>query len=216
MEEASVPPPEPPKPSLEGIVIIGMDPPVSRNCGWSVARMAGNKLVLLEKFTQVIEKPEGDMSGLEDVYGKLEELIKKYGANVLCMERQMGMGLAFARAKLNEFVGVSKLCCLRNGIKVVEVSPGHLKLLITGYGAAKKKHIMANVRSYFGLDKSGVEHECDAAAFTLVYCIDNGWNGYEIAVPFTAEDKKNEKARKARLKKKKLERLAKESKPATI
>jgi len=189
------------------LTIIGLDPPVSANCGWTVISLDdAGKLQLHEKFTQVLTYEKGDDRGLEDVYQKLTELIQKYHPNVLSMERQMGVGFAFGRAKLNEFVGVVKLCCLRNNVKVAEVSPAHVKLLITGHGQAPKTKIMANVVEVFGLKEPGPEHECDAVAFVLSYLIDNGWTGYTIRVEYTKAEQKAIKAKKLKRKKKKLAR----------
>lgn len=191
---------------MENLTVIGIDPPVSKNCGWSVTRMENDKTTLLEKFTQVLLHPKDDPSGLEDVYGMMQSLITKHGATVVCMERQLGGGFQFGRAKLNEFVGVIKLCCLRNKVKVVEVSPAHLKMVIAGHGQAPKEKIMANIVSWFGLADAGAEHECDAAAFTLTYFIDKGWTGYTPKVPYTEEERAADKAAKAVRKKKKEDR----------
>jgi Holliday junction resolvasome RuvABC endonuclease subunit len=97
--------------------------------------------------------------------------------------------MAFIRGRLNEMVGVSKLCCFKNGVKVVEVSPSRLKLQVAGHGHAKKRHIMENVAKTFGLEKSGVEHECDAVAFVMSHLISLGWK-YTPPVPYKKPTKK--------------------------
>jgi len=168
--------------------------------------MENDKTSLLEKFTQVLDYPKDNSGGLEAVYGMMQQLITKNSVKVVCMERQLGGGFQFGRAKLNEFVGVIKLCCLRNSVKVVEVSPAHLKMVIAGHGQAPKEKIMANVVSWFGLADAGAEHECDAAAFALTYFIDNGWTGYTPKVPYTEEERAADKAAKAARKKKKEDR----------
>lgn len=193
----------------ENVIIIGMDPPVSKNCGWAVVKLEGGKLSLVRKFTQVIACKQGDPVGLEEVYHTLESLIKAYGATVLCMERQMGGGVQFARAKLNEFVGVAKLCCHRHGLEIVEMSPGHLKLIIASHGHAPKEKIMSNVVKTFGLTDPGPEHECDAAALGIGYLIDKGWQGYVVNDPYTKEEQEADKVAKAERKKKREERAAK-------
>ena len=187
------------------MVIIGMDPPVSKNCGWAVVELEDGKLKLLAKFTQVLDSYP---AGLEAVYGQTEKLLAAYGPKVLCMERQMGGGLFFARAKLNEFVGVTKLCCLRHGVDVAEISPAHLKMIIAGHGQAPKKKIMSNVVKMFGLSDAGEEHECDAAAFAVCHMVDNGWTGYSVADPYTDEERQVEKDRKAKKKANKVKRFA--------
>lgn len=173
------------------LTVIGMDPPVSVNCGWSVVSLENNKAFLYEKFTQVLDKAKGDLN-LQAVYDQFNELIEKYKPKALCMERQLGGGFQFGRAKLNEFVGVVKLCAIRNNLKVVEVSPAHLKMVIAGHGKAPKECIMDNVAKTFGLNDAGAEHECDAAAFGLTYFIDNGWQDYQIKTIYTKEMAKAE------------------------
>jgi crossover junction endodeoxyribonuclease RuvC len=167
-----------------------MDPPCSRNCGLSIIKIVKNKAVLLEKFTLVLS--DDKMGRLEELYVKVDEMIKKYLPICLCLERSFGGGLAFVRGGLNEAVGVTKLCCFRNGIPVEEVSPAHLKVVIGGHGKADKNCIMTNIMRTFDLKKTGVEHECDAAAFALTYLVDRGWDGYSINVPFDDSIKKKE------------------------
>ena len=65
---------------------------------------------------------------------------------------------------------------------------------------------MANVAAWFGLSETGVEHECDAAAFCLCYFIDGGWTGYSPKLPYTEEERAADKAAKAARKKKREER----------
>jgi crossover junction endodeoxyribonuclease RuvC len=163
---------------------MGMDPSSFRNCGWAVIRFSAGTPVLVEKFTQRFEMDEGDVSRYRALYDGLASMIEKHKPAALALERSMGAGLMFVRNNLSETVGVAKLCCHDNGIKVYEVSPSHLKKIITGHGKAKKTHVKANVAATFGLKKSGVEHECDAAACALVMLVDLGWDGYEVKVPF--------------------------------
>lgn len=184
---------------VEGMVVLGLDPAAFRNAGWGAVKFEGGKAVLLEKFTQVIERPENDVGGrLRDMYNKTKEMIEKHKPTLLCVERSTGGGLMFVRNNLSEAVGVVKLCCHDHGVRVYETSPAHLKLVIAGNGRAKKKHIKANIAAWFGLKKTGVEHECDAVAFALGCLIDMGWKGYQIAVPFVPQPKKK-KAAKAKV-----------------
>ena len=168
----------------DGLVVVGMDPSSYRNCGWAVISYSAGAATLLEKFTQVFEGDEKNVARYRAVYDKLAEVVKKHGAEVLCLERSMGGGLAFVRNNLSETVGVAKLCCHDNGVKIYETSPGHLKKVIAGHGSAKKKWIKANIVATFNLGKSGAEHECDAAACALSLLVDLGWNGYVVKVPY--------------------------------
>lgn len=169
-------------PLIDGLVLLGFDPPSSRNAGWGCVKYEGGKAVLLEKFTQVIEREPEDIGRMLDIYNQTAAFINKHKPAVVCIERSMGGGLQFVRGNLSEGVGVLKLCCFQMGVPVYEISPGHLKKLIAGYGKAKKQFIKANIAAYFNLKKSGIEHECDAVAFALCTLIDLGWTGYEVKV----------------------------------
>lgn len=167
---------------FDGLTVAGMDPASYRNYGWGVVRYEGGKLVLLEKFTQVVEGGEFDYGRYRALYDCFSDLITKHAISVFCSERSMGGGLAFVRNNLSEATGVMKLCCHDRGIKVVEVSPAHVKKVFAGHGRAKKTHVKANVVAYYGLQKKGSEHECDAVACATCYFADLGFP-YAAKVP---------------------------------
>jgi len=48
---------------------------------------------------------------------------------------------------------------------------------------------MANVLGFFKLDKTGTEHECDAACCALSFFMDAGWTGYQITAPMKLKGK---------------------------
>lgn len=187
------------------LTVIGMDPPVHKNCGWAVVGREDDKLTLFEKFTQVLDNTKGDVI-LEEVYQRLDGLISQYLPTAISIERQQGTGFAFGRAKLNEFVGVIKLCAYRRSVPVFEISPAHMKMLIAGHGKAPKEYVMANIAKTFNLPETGVEHECDAVAFAINHFIDSGWAGYSIKQAYTKE------LAKADLEAKKARKLAREEK----
>jgi crossover junction endodeoxyribonuclease RuvC len=168
----------------EGLTVVGFDPPASRNGGWGCVRFEGGKAKLLSKFTQVIDRDPADIGRMRDIYDQTRKIIEEFKPSILCIERSMGGGLQFVRGNLSEGVGVVKLCCYDLGVLVYEVSPGHLKKIIAGHGRAKKTHIKANIAAYFDLKKKGIEHECDAVAFSLCCLVDLGWTGYEVKVPY--------------------------------
>lgn len=174
-----------------GLVVLGMDPAATRNCGWAALSWDGSKPVLLDKFTQKIERPEDEIAlgRLRDIYDELAKLIDKHHPRILCMERSTGGGLIFVRSNLSETVGAAKLCCFDKSVLVYETSPGHLKKVITGHGRAKKKHIKANIVAEFGLKKPGPEHECDAVSCALSLLVDLGYSSYSPKVPCTDPSK---------------------------
>jgi len=179
----------------DGMVVIGMDPSSYKNCGWAVLKYENGQVLLLDKFTQVfqypidMEEPWNCFDRFRQTYQCLEEMIQKHHPKYLCLERSIGGGLTFIRGNLSETVGIAKLCCCDHGCGVFETSPSHVKKQITGSGKAKKKHIMANVLGFFKLDKTGTEHECDAACCALSFFMDAGWTGYQISSPMKVKGK---------------------------
>jgi crossover junction endodeoxyribonuclease RuvC len=173
-------------PLTDGMVVLGFDPPSSRNAGWGCVKLENDKTTLLTKFTQVIQREPDDLGRMRDIYDQTKKNIEEFKPKILCIERSLGGGLQFVRGNLSEGVGVVKMCCYDMGVEVYEVSPGHLKKEIAGFGKAKKKHIINNVAAWFDLKKKGIEHECDAVAFALCCLIDIGWKGYQVKVPYEA------------------------------
>ena len=185
----------------EGDVLIGMDPSSTRNCGFAVVKLENNAPKLLAKFTLEITREQSDFGRYRDIYNKLVELKTASGAKVLCVERAVGGGFGdyqFARANINETMGVAKLACYDNGIQVYEVSPAHLKSVVAGHGRAKKPDIKKNIMATFGLKTAGAEHECDAAACALSLLVDAGMP-YEVKVPYIAPPTKKRVAEKGDL-----------------
>ena len=189
------------------LTILGMDPPVKINCGWAVIEYDTDtkEVKLLRKFTQVIKNHDSS-AGLAEVYNQVQSFYQNNSPQVLVMERQMGGGFEFGRAKLNEFVGVTKLFCHFASIPVVEISPAHMKMIIAGHGKAPKEVIIGNIVKTFGLAEDGVEHDCDAVAFALCYLIDQGHDFYKIKQEYTKEMFKAEKEAKAQRKKEREEK----------
>lgn len=170
------------------ITVVGMDPSSYRNCGWAVVSVDSLEDLspkLVAKYTQKLTKDENDFGRLRDIYNEFKIIVETYKPSVLAVERSSGGGLIFVRNNLSETVGVTKLACYDLGIKVAEVSPAHLKKIITGHGRGKKKDIKSNIMACFGINKkAGSEHELDAAAMALCHIVDLGWKGYKVAVPY--------------------------------
>jgi crossover junction endodeoxyribonuclease RuvC len=174
-------------PVPDGLIVAGIDPSSYRNCGWAVVGLEDDKPVLLAKYTQIFEGGPEDLGRFDLVYEEFQSIVDAHGPTVLALERSMGGGMKFVRNNLSETVGVVKLCCYRNNVEVVEISPAHMKKVIAGHGRAKKKHIKANVKAAFGLGRgAGSEHELDAAGMALCHLIDLGWQGYKVEVPYQA------------------------------
>ncbi len=189
----------PQKINLEGIVAVGCDPAFKFNQGWSICKFENGKPKLIKKYTQIIKNT--DISRLEEVADEFQRIIDEFKPSHFCVEQSIGFGMANVRARLSEFVGVIKLICHKNNIKVVEISPARLKLKIAGHGRATKSWMMKNIRTEFNLDNVGSEHEIDACCFPLVFFISEGYEGYTVHHQYPGKKSKPKSPKTSKTKK---------------
>jgi len=153
--------------------VFGIDPASIRNLGVALLFVNEEKKPEVVLHDTVI-LPDFDTDGAryKCIYDSLEELLIKYEPSIVVMELSRGFGKSFVRQNLQESVGAMKLCCHNKGIKVVEIAPTHIKLIIAGSGKAKKGDIKKWVKNIVDMDKPKTEHEADAVASVLTYFVD--------------------------------------------
>lgn len=155
--------------------VLGIDPASVRNLGVALLSVSDDKKPLV-KFHTTIVLPDFDTDGAryKCIYESLEELLIKYKPSVVVMELSRGFGKSFVRQNLQESVGAMKLCCHNQGIKVEEIAPTHIKLVVAGSGKAKKTEMKKAVQNSVNMEKPKSEHEADAIASVLAYFVDEG------------------------------------------
>ena len=140
--------------------VMGIDPASIRNLGVAMLRFDTNtkRIEVVVHTTEILPKKYHD----------------EYKPKVLAVERSTGFGKSFVRQNLQESAGVMKMFCHQKNIRVDEISPKHIKLMISGSGNASKNEVIKAVMDYTGMEKSKTEHEADAVASAIVFLIDEG------------------------------------------
>ena len=153
-------------------IIMGVDPASFKNMGLCVGRIQKNgKLKILERFTKVfdVDKNTKD-SRFIDLKETVRDIIQRKKVDILIFERTQ-FGKPFIMSQIYETIGVIKLICQEEGVRIVEISPSTIKLAITGYGRSSKPEVMKAVMKEFNLSKKDLssDHEADAIGVCQAY-----------------------------------------------
>jgi len=160
---------------MSNLIILGIDPASIRNMGAAILSVDTDKrsFEVVWHSTVILPDFETDGARLDHIYNEFQKILDQYKPTVMSIELSRGFGKSFVRQNLQESVGVIKMCCHRNGLKVAEPAPNHIKLVIAGSGKAKKKDVKLWVKKIApDMEKPKTEHEADAVGSALTYLID--------------------------------------------
>lgn len=149
------------------MVILGIDPG-TRRIGYGVIRKLSGRLNFVAAGLLKIKSAE-DFGALKETRKRIEEIIKKFGPEVLAIEklyfmRNQKTGIQVAQAR-----GVILLSALEKGLKILEYAPNEIKAGITGYGFADKKAVLKMVKLILGKsDLDIVDDASDALAVAIL------------------------------------------------
>lgn len=179
--------------------IVGFDPASFRNLGWSIvdfkvlpneeaneedSDIAENdakhlKLDLQFKSgTLVIPDLEFRCLLLWHIFSYIDNFLTKYKPDIVVIEQTNSFRGGFITGQVSECIGSILAACGRQNMKVVYVSPSHVKKVITGNGRATKSQMKHSVKQKV-FDMSGEsikfdsEHSCDATANVLCWLLEN-------------------------------------------
>lgn len=146
--------------------VLAVDPGYDR-LGVAVVEGDPSKPVLV--WSDTILPPKGSReSRLAVVFSAIQEAIVEYTPTALAIEtlfftknQTTGIGVAEARGAVLTAAGLASL-------PVIEVSPQHVKLAVTGYGNADKKAVLLMVPKLIQLpEKKRLDDEFDAIALGI-------------------------------------------------
>lgn len=146
--------------------VLAVDPGYDR-LGVAVIEGDPSKPVLV--WSDTILPPKGSReSRLAVVFKAIEAAITEHTPAVLAIEtlfftknQTTGIGVAEARGAVLTAAGLASL-------PVIEVSPQHVKLAVTGYGNADKKAVLTMVPKLISLpEKKRLDDEYDAIALGI-------------------------------------------------
>ncbi len=146
--------------------ILAVDPGYDR---LGIAIVEGDPSRPVCVWSTVVLPPKGlrEMR-LAHVYTAVKEAVETYSPTVLALEtlfftknQTTGIGVAEARGAVLVVAGLA-------GLPVLEISPQHVKLAVTGYGNADKKAVMVMVPKLVALtDRKRLDDEFDAIALGI-------------------------------------------------
>jgi len=169
-------------------VVMGLDPASTRNMG--VAIMSVSKTGKLKVIhTETVRFPDCSCDGerLKICYNTIAQFIDDHKISKIYIERSMGMGKVFVRNNLIEMTGSIKMSAHDKKVDLIEISPSHLKKVVTGNGRANKALLQKNIKEYFvnqiGNDsQKRSEHEYDGVGLVLCGVVDEKLLKYEPMV----------------------------------
>ncbi len=132
------------------MVVLGIDPGYGR-LGYAILEKKKDNLLdcgcvetnSKEKYTNRIKK----------IATKIESLIEKYKPNVLVIEKLFFTSNQKTALQVSEVKGIILYLAIKNGLKILELTPLQVKSHLCGDGRADKKQIQKMVDMVLKLDK---------------------------------------------------------------
>ena len=149
------------------MIIVGIDPGLA-TIGYGVIKVK-NGLKCLDYA--VIETPPLLLKEerLKKIYLGISKLLKKYNPKILAVENVYFFKNAKTITSVSEAKGVILLAAAKKKIKVQEIPPPQVKMIVCGYGRAEKKQIEKKVKRILKLKE--IPKPDDAAdALAIAIC----------------------------------------------
>ncbi len=155
--------------------IIAIDPGYDR-VGVAILEKNSGKEVLLFSTCITTDKKLSFYERLEMIRTNLAELIKQYQPEHLVIEELYFAKNTTTALRVAEARGLIVSEFLRAGITVSEIHPNHIKIAITGYGAAKKEDILFMLPKLIEIGTGKrLDDELDAIAIGVAYFAHKKW-----------------------------------------
>lgn len=168
-------------------LILGLDPSLS-STGWSILDFDETKFSNLKPITEETlfnkdseYKPELILYGTIDtnpnnrlckrVYDQkveMEKIIKNYNIDIFACEDQFAYKNYKTLKRLSHVRGQYMSLAAKFDKPFILYTPKNIKLIITGYGKAKKNHVMNVINNYFNINNNN-DNISDAIAVALSY-----------------------------------------------
>ena len=149
------------------MIIVGIDPGLA-TIGYGVIKVK-NGLKCLDYG--VIETPPLLLKEkrLRKIYLEVSKLLKKYNPKILAVENVYFFKNAKTITSVSKAKGVILLAAAKKKIKIQEIPPPQVKMIVCGYGRAEKKQIEKKVKRILKLKE--IPKPDDAAdALAIAIC----------------------------------------------
>jgi len=149
------------------MIIAGIDPGLA-TIGYGIIRVKNGLKCLdygvIETLPLLLKEKR-----LKKIYLEISKLLKKYNPKILAVENVYFFKNAKTITSVSEAKGVILLAAAKKKIKVQEISPPQVKMIVCGYGRAKKKQIEKKVKRILKLKE--IPKPDDAAdALAIAIC----------------------------------------------
>ena len=110
---------------------------------------------------------------LKLIHKELSGIIKKYGPDILVMEKVFFFKNLKTIIPVSQAQGVILLVAAKKKVPVYQFTPPQVKMAVTGYGRASKKDVEKKVQKILKLKTlpSKSDDAMDALAIALTYCL---------------------------------------------
>jgi crossover junction endodeoxyribonuclease RuvC len=178
---------------LSRLKILSFDPASTKNIGWCVIYLEGDKdggcsTFELAAGTFVMPSVADYWQALWPMFLAVDDFLNEEKPDVIIIEKTSAFAGGFITGQVSNCMGVILACCGKYDAKVDFVFPTHVKKVVTGKGRATKNVLKKSVRSiltHYGMKdvKFDSEHAYDAIANILCYLCDKG----QLKNPLTEE-----------------------------
>lgn len=134
------------------MLIIGIDPGYAI-VGYGVIDYTNDRFTVLDYGAVLTEAKTPFCDRLMEIYGELDEIIKKYKPQAMAVEKLFFTTNQKTAIDVAQARGVIMLAARKNNVEVFEYTPLQVKQAVVGYGKAVKKQVMDMTRRLLNLDK---------------------------------------------------------------
>jgi crossover junction endodeoxyribonuclease RuvC len=152
--------------------ILSIDPGYERLGVAILERKLKNKEILMfsECFKTPKELPFEERLVL--IGERIEELIKHFSPEALCIENLFISNNQKTAMRVAEVRGAIIFICKKNGLSIKELTPLQIKLAVTGDGKSNKEQMIKMVNLLIlGINKKAQDDEFDAIATGLAFFV---------------------------------------------
>ncbi|MDP2820732.1 MAG: crossover junction endodeoxyribonuclease RuvC [bacterium] len=157
------------------MIILGIDPGIAR-VGYGVIKVFPAKKNFKEKIKFIncgvieTDKKTEISKRFLILEKELVKLLKQYKPNKVILEKLFFFKNQKTAIEVSQAIGVIKLTIGRKKIPVIEFTPLQVKMMITGYGHAKKEQVQEVVVKILGLKQAPkLDDASDALALAISF-----------------------------------------------
>jgi len=131
--------------------ILGFDPGTKR-LGYGLINCPSNQFEIIDCGC-IEPKASKEEKILEEIYKKINFLIKKYKPDIISIEKIFFFQNQKTAFQISQVRGILLLAASQNDIKIIQPTPLEVKTCLTGYGRADKKEVALMVKKILKLKK---------------------------------------------------------------